>query len=111
MGDATGDAPEPEPASQGCHDSDPDTDGWLGDFAREPAVFSVFRIGPNNGGHPLVPAEYRVCCNDGAGPREICRFSDEPDPVPEWFGAWRGDEWCEWILEKTRALIAEPDNK
>jgi hypothetical protein len=31
---------EPEP------DRDPDTDGWLGDFRRGPAVFAVFRIGP-----------------------------------------------------------------
>jgi hypothetical protein len=61
-------------------------------------VFSVFRIGPNNGGHPLIPPEYRITCNDGAGPREICRFTVEPEFVPEWFGAWRNDEWCPWIL-------------
>jgi hypothetical protein len=34
----------------------PDEDGWLGDFRRGPAVFSVFRTGPNNGGHPLLLA-------------------------------------------------------
>jgi hypothetical protein len=92
--------------------AEPDSrdDGWLGDFDRGPAIFSVHRIGSNNGGHPHLPPEYRIECNDGAGPRVICRFTDEPDPVPEWFGAWRGDEWCAWILDNAYRLIAEPEN-
>ncbi|MCD0442819.1 hypothetical protein LO763_04170 [Glycomyces sp. A-F 0318] len=91
-------------------DPDPRDDGWLGDFTRGPAVFSVYRTGPNNGGHPLIPPEYRIECCDGAAPRVICRFSDEPEAVFEWFGAWRGDEWCPWILENAQRLIAKPEN-
>lgn len=88
----------------------PSQDGWLGDFSRGPAVFSVYRAGVETGGHPLLPPEYRIECNDGAGPRVICRFFDEPESVPEWFGAWRGDDWCPWILKEARALIAHPQN-
>ncbi|GAA2264006.1 hypothetical protein GCM10009853_016650 [Glycomyces scopariae] len=91
-------------------EADPGRDGWLGDFRRGPAVFALFQVGPESGGHPLGPPEYRIECNDGAGPREICRFVDEPDPVPEWRGAWRGDEWCPWILDRAHALIARPEN-
>ncbi|SDE53272.1 hypothetical protein [Glycomyces harbinensis] len=87
---------------------DPANDGWLGDFHRGPAVFSVHRETAN--AHPLSPPEYRISCNDGAGPRVICHYIDEPEPVPEWFGAWRGDEWCDWILEQARRLIADPEN-
>jgi hypothetical protein len=86
----------------------PDDGGWLGDFHRGPAVFSVFR--EMSGRHPLIPDEYRITCNDGAGPRVICRFVDEPEMVPEWFGAWRNDEWCEWILKRALALVASPEN-
>ncbi|MCC3763183.1 hypothetical protein K3N28_08880 [Glycomyces sp. TRM65418] len=96
------------PAS--ASDPDPRDDGWLGDFSRGPAVFALFRIGANNGGHPLIPPEYRIECNDGAGPRMICRFTVEPEAAPEWFGAWRGDEWCEWILEQAHRLIKAPEN-
>jgi hypothetical protein len=88
-----------------------DTDGWLGDFRKGPAVFSLYRLGPESGGHPLAVPEYRIECNDGAGPRVICRFTDEPEAVPEWLGAWRRDEWCGWILEQARVLIANPDNR
>jgi hypothetical protein len=95
-------APDPRPGSE----PDPDHENWLGDFCREPAVFSVYREAAD--AHPFIPPEYRIECNDGAGPRVICRFTDEPDPVPEWLGAWRGDEWCAWILERARALIADP---
>ncbi|MCD0445649.1 hypothetical protein LO763_18750 [Glycomyces sp. A-F 0318] len=108
--DATGPDQAPEPASgpepSAKAEPEPDHENWLGDFRRGPAVFSVHR--ETAGAHPLVPPEYRIECNDGAGPRVICRFTDEPDPVPEWFGAWRGDEWCTWILKQTRALIANP---
>jgi hypothetical protein len=85
----------------------PDHDGWLGHFSRGPAVFSVFRTGPNNGGHPHLAPEYRIECNDGAGPREICRFLDDSESDPEWFGAWRGDLWCPWILKETKKLISD----
>lgn len=89
-------------------EDNPSNDGWLGDFRRSPAVFSVHRETANP--HPFNPPEYRIACNDGAGPRVICRLVDEPEAVPEWVGAWRGDEWCEWILEQARRLIAEPEN-
>ncbi|MEU6248828.1 hypothetical protein [Glycomyces sp. NPDC047010] len=85
-------------------------DGWLGDFRRGPAVFALFLIGPDDGGHPLGPREYRIECNDGAGPREICRFFDEDEAVPEWVGTWQGDAWCDWILTQARRLIAKPEN-
>jgi hypothetical protein len=87
---------------------DPDRDGWLGDFRRGPAVFSLHREAATT--HPFGPAEYRIECNDGAGPRVICRFVDEPDSVPEWFGAWQRDEWCPWILDQAHRLIAAPEN-
>ncbi|GAA1662012.1 hypothetical protein GCM10009830_04040 [Glycomyces endophyticus] len=83
-------------------------DAWLGDFSRGPAVFSLYRLGIESGGHPLGPPEYRIECDDGAGPREICRYFDEPESVPEWFGAWKNDEWCPWILQQARALAADP---
>ena len=86
----------------------PDDDGWLGDFHRDPAVFSVFR--EMSGRHPLTPDEYRITCNDGAGPRVICRFVDEPEMVPEWLGAWKNDEWCEWILKRALTLVASPED-
>ncbi|MEU5871902.1 hypothetical protein AB0A73_10115 [Glycomyces sp. NPDC047369] len=87
----------------------PDDDGWLGDFSRGPAVFAVYR--EMEGAHPLSPPEYRIECNDGAGPRVICRIPDGSDPAPEWFGAWEGDEWCEWILKQTFSLIKRPRNR
>jgi hypothetical protein len=83
-------------------------DGWLGDFRRGPAVFSVYRETAT--AHPLAPPEFRIECNDGAGPRVICRFVDEPDAVIEWIGTWQGDQWCPWILAQTRRLITEPEN-
>ncbi|WP_344480897.1 hypothetical protein [Glycomyces endophyticus] len=64
-----------------------------------------------DGAHPLSPPEYRIECNDGAGPRVVCRFVDEPEGVPEWFGAWRGDDWCEWILKRAFALVERPRNR
>jgi hypothetical protein len=96
--------------SHSASDTEPATDGWLGDFGRGPAVFSLHRLGVESGAHPLVAPEYRIECNDGAGPRVICRFTDEPEAVPEWFGAWRSDEWCDWILDQSRKLIADPQN-
>jgi hypothetical protein len=86
----------------------PDEDGWLGTFHRGPAVFSVFREIATD--HPLTASEYRIECNDGAGPRVICRFFGEPEPTPEWFGAWKGDQWCPWILKRAYRLIAKPQS-
>jgi hypothetical protein len=40
----------------------------------------------------------------------ICRFFDEPEAIPEWFGAWNNDEWCPWILQTAQRLIADPEN-
>lgn len=82
-------------------------DGWLGDFRRGPAVFSAYK---ETAAHPLALPEYRIECNDGAGPRVICRFVDEPDAVIEWTGTWQGDPWCPWILTQARRLIAKPQN-
>jgi len=98
--------PQPVPQSE----PDPLADGWLGDFDRGPAVFSVYREGAPGTTHPLLIPEYRITCNDGAGPRDICRFIDEPDPIPTWFGAWHNDEWCPWILDNAHRLIAKPEN-
>jgi hypothetical protein len=95
----------PEPHRAPAPDPRPDDDGWIGTFHREPAVFSVFREIATD--HPLAASEYRIECNDGAGPRVICRFFDEPEPTPEWLGAWNGDPWCPWILKRAFALIAK----
>lgn len=110
MGKTTLDAPEPNPERKPARGpgDESDHEHWLGDFRRGPAVFSVHR--ETTGAHPLIPPEYRISCNDGAGPRIICRYTDEPEAAPEWFGAWRGDEWCAWILKQTRRLIKQPEN-
>jgi hypothetical protein len=95
-----------EPDSAPRPDVHPDDNGWLGTFHRGPAVFSVFREVATD--HPLTVPEYRIECNDGAGPRVICRFFGEPEPTPEWFGAWKGDQWCPWILKRAYRLVAKP---
>jgi hypothetical protein len=82
-------------------DGSRDDDGWLGDFVREPVVFSVHQTSP-------TPGDYRVLANDGAGPREICTLTDEPGSTPVWRGRWNNDEWCDWIETETRKLIAQP---
>ncbi|GAA2320385.1 hypothetical protein GCM10009853_093120 [Glycomyces scopariae] len=92
-----------ETASPDVH---PDDDGWLGDFRRGPVVFSAYR----QTSHPLSPPDYRIECNDGAGPRVICRFTQDPDLEPEWLATWQRDEWCPWILGQARRLIADPKN-
>ena len=102
MADSTSAPSEPEP------DPHPDTDGWLGTFHRGPAIFSVFREIATD--HPLTASEHRIECNDGAGPRVICRFFDDTEPTPEWFGAWKNDEWCAWILKRALRLVAKPEN-
>jgi hypothetical protein len=55
------------------------------------------------------PNSYRVDCDDGVGPREVCRFGDDPDGPVTWRGAWNGDEWCPWILAEARELVANPN--
>lgn len=84
-------------------DGSRDDDGWLGDFYREPVVFSVHQIFPE-------PGEYRVFGNDGAGLREICTLTDEPGSTPTWRGAWNNDDWCDWMCvtnERRSCVVAQ----
>ena len=62
-------------------------DGYLGEFRRGPAIFTVFQTS-------TVAREYRVDCNDGNGPSEVCVFSNHLGSGPSWHGAWNGDQWC-----------------
>jgi hypothetical protein len=90
------------------------TVGFFGDFARGHALFSLYRLGPDQSQYPNGPCEYLVDCDDGVGPHEVCRFSiDEPRGGSglvgfdvTWRGAWNGDQWCGWIIGRIRALIA-----
>lgn len=131
--------------------------GYLGDFTRGHVVFTVYRIGPDQSRYPNGPSEYLVDCDDGVGPHEVCRFTEEDSEVERaereravgqrsegqdaevhcaegrrsegqrlegqgaqarsvdgggfdvvWRGAWNGDEWCDWIMERARAFVAEP---
>lgn len=88
-------------------DGSSSTHGYLGDFARGPALFTVYKIPPDQGCYPNVPGFYLIDVDDGVGARECCRFTDEPDDVPEWNGSWRGDPWCPAILKQAKALIAK----
>jgi len=90
-------------------DGEPGIHGHLGWFRRGPAVFSVYEIPPDRGCYPNGPTIYLIDVNDGAGARECCRFTDDPEDPPIWNGAWNNDEWCPWILKRARALIANPD--
>ncbi|GAA1672705.1 hypothetical protein GCM10009830_18620 [Glycomyces endophyticus] len=90
-------------------DGKPGVDGYLGDFRRGPAVFTLYSLGSHPARTPKI-TEYLIDADDGAGARECCRFTDDPEDVAEWSKAWAGDEWCPWILEQCRALIAEPDS-
>jgi hypothetical protein len=90
-------------------DGGPGVDGHLGDFRRGPAVFSLYRLGSDFPARADKFTDYLLDVDDGAGARECCRFTDDPEDVPAWNRAWNGDEWCPWILERCRALIAEPD--
>jgi hypothetical protein len=85
----------------------PGEDGRLGEFRRGPAVFAVLTDPVESGSSP---SEYRITCDDGAGPRVICRFVADRKRVPEWFGAWKNDEWCEWILKQARIVVADREN-
>lgn len=89
-------------------DGKPGIDGYLGDFRRGPAVFTLYSLGSQPAQVPTV-TDYLLDVDDGAGPRECCRFTDDSEDVPEWGPGWAGDAWCPWILEQCRALIAEPD--
>ena len=40
---------------------------------------------------------------------DVHRFTDDPEDLPVWNGAWNNDEWCIWILRRAFALIAAPD--
>lgn len=88
-------------------DGGPGIDGFLGDFHRGPAIFSLYDLGPL---HPAAASvrTYLVDAEDGAGPRECCRFTNDPDDSPEWAPAWNGDPWCAWILDQCPALMGEP---
>ncbi|WP_335991605.1 hypothetical protein [Glycomyces sp. MUSA5-2] len=89
-------------------DGKPGVDGYLGDFQRGPAVFTLYSLGSQPAQSPRV-IEYLLDVEDGAGPRECCRFTDDPDDVAEWSPTWLGDPWCGWILERCNALIDNPD--
>ncbi|WP_112135934.1 hypothetical protein [Glycomyces dulcitolivorans] len=87
-------------------DGKPGIDGYIGDFLRGPAAFTLYCLGA----HPADPArvnEYLLDVDDGAGPRECCRFFDDSDTVPEWARTWQGDPWCPAIIERCHALIKE----
>ena len=89
-------------------DGKPGIDGYLGDFRRGPAVFTLYRLDSFPARADKV-TEYLLDVEDGAGPRECCRFTDDAEDVPEWNGRWSGDEWCGWIMQQVQALIADPD--
>ncbi|GAA1689073.1 hypothetical protein GCM10009830_40790 [Glycomyces endophyticus] len=90
-------------------DGKPGVDGYVGDFRRGPAAFTLYSLGADHPGRPNRIIGYLLDVDDGAGPRECCRFTDDPEDVPEWSGAWQGDQWCAWLLEQCRALIADPE--
>ncbi|MFB9658438.1 hypothetical protein ACFQS3_19560 [Glycomyces mayteni] len=90
-------------------DGKPGVDGYLGDFRRGPAVFTLYRLGPDHPGRAQKMIAYLLDVDDGVGARECCRFTDDPEDVPEWAATWLGDPWCEWILERCKALIDNPD--
>jgi hypothetical protein len=90
-------------------DGKPGIDGYLGDFRRGPATFTLYHLGLDHPARPERINAYLVDVDDGAGPRQCCRFTDDPEDVPEWGLAWEGDEWCPWIIEQCRAFIAEPE--
>jgi hypothetical protein len=73
-------------------------------------VFSVYQVAPVPHQYQPGPAEFLVDVDDGAGARECCRFTDDPEDIPEWNGRWNGDEWGPWILERAKACIADPDD-
>jgi hypothetical protein len=83
--------------------------GFLGDFARGPALFSVYDLGPDHTQYPNGPNRYLIDVEDGVGARECCRFTDEPEDEPIWNGAWNNDVWCPWILKRAKALAGRSE--
>ena len=91
-------------------DGEPGIDGYLGGFRAGHVVFTAYEIPPDRGRYPNGPTTYLVDVNDGVGARECCRFTYDPQDPVSWNRSWNGDEWCSWILEHTRRLIANPEN-
>jgi hypothetical protein len=79
--------------------------GFLGDFARGHALFTVWDLGPDRTQYPNGPGRYLIDVDDGVGPRECCRFTDDPEDQPAWNGAWNNDQWCPWILKHAKTFI------
>lgn len=100
-------AEEPAGRPERRSDGEPAKFGFLGGFDRGPARFAVFELGPGLDGGRDFPNRFLIDVDDGAGPRECCRFTDAPDDEPVWNRAWNGDDWCPWILERARALIPD----
>ncbi len=102
------------PADEGPYrlrsDGLPCTLGFLGDFVRGPALFTLYKIARDQGTYPNGPESYLIDVDDGVGARECCRFTDEPGETVEWNGSWKGDAWCRWIMKRARALIAKSAN-
>jgi hypothetical protein len=90
-------------------DGKPGVDGYLGDFRRGPAVFTLYHLGFDHPARAERINAYLLDVDDGAGPRECCRFTDDAEDAPEWARAWQGDEWCLWIMAQCLAFIAEPE--
>ncbi|THV28380.1 hypothetical protein [Glycomyces paridis] len=90
-------------------DGEPGIDGYLGCFRRGPAVFSLYQTSPVPHRYTPGPDQFLLDFDDGAGARECCRFTEDVTEPPEWYGAWKNDEWCGWIMERCRALIADPE--
>ncbi|GAB3219789.1 hypothetical protein GCM10027447_03270 [Glycomyces halotolerans] len=78
-------------------------DRYLGEFRRGPAIFTVHQTGTE-------PAGYRVDCNDGNGPSEVCVFTEGPNSGPKWHGPWNGDEWCAWIEAEACKLVEQSEH-
>lgn len=78
----------------------------LGEFSRGKLVsFTVYQVPGEADDTP----EYRVYDTDGpAGPRLVCHFTPDRETSPVWRGAWNGDDWCGWIEEQARDIIADP---
>ncbi|WP_199035491.1 hypothetical protein [Glycomyces salinus] len=75
-------------------------DSYMCEFRRGPAVFVVFRFDPDS---------YRVDCDDGNGPSQVCRIPADATEAIRWHGPWNGDRWCSWIAAEARKVIANPD--
>jgi hypothetical protein len=102
---ATAEAGEPRARVGRRSDGGLSTLGFLGDFARGHALFSLYRLGPDQSRYPNGPCEYVIDCDDGVGPHEVCRF-DDADFAPVWRGSWNGDPWCGWLMKRAKALVA-----